>query len=174
MTELETAKEPTKIRLADERDEPEIWKLCQAMHAEQGEHPLDWSRITPAVRMATRHERGIIGVIGEPGDLKGGVFMVLDQVWYSQDWVLREWFNFVKPEARKSTYGKDLIAYAKSTADAVGVELIMGVFSSKQTEAKVRLYKRTPGFEYRGGWFSYIPDRVKLARAAPANMVAAE
>lgn len=172
MTELETAKEPTKIRLADERDEPEIWKLCNLMWEEQPYHPLDWDRVVPAIRMATRHEHGIIGVIGERGELKGATFMVLSQVWYSKEWQLIEYFNFVQPDSRKSTYGKDLISYAKSCADALGVDLMMGIFSNKRTEAKVRLYRRTPGFEYMGGFFNYTPARVKAARAVVPSVAA--
>lgn len=163
------------IRMATTADEPEIWRLCTAMHAEQEtHHQLDWDRIVPTIRLATAHTRGIIGVIGPVGDLKGAVFLVQDQIWFSNSWHLIEYFNYVDAPHRKSNYAKELINYSKACADALGMELFMAVHSNIRTEAKVRLYKRTKGFQLMGAYFRYTPERLKLAQAAPANTIAAE
>ena len=118
--------QPTIIQMADWNDEPEIWKLCEEMQAEQPKHNLNWDRVGAVVRLATRRERGILLVVrGEGSYIKAACLLVLDQVWYSDDWQLVEYFNFVRKNCRKSTYAKDLIAYAKGCADTLGVELIV-------------------------------------------------
>ena len=74
------------IRLADEHDEFEIFKLCSLMHSEQPYHPLSWDKIVPMVRLATQktpERRGIIGCIGERHDLKAAIFLLLEPIWYS-------------------------------------------------------------------------------------------
>lgn len=174
------------IRIAEPHDEFDVFKLLALCHEEQPIHPLAWDKITAFVRLATRKERGIIGVIGERYELKAMVFLVLEEVWWSHDWELRELVNFVHPEHRRSTYGKDLIRFAHRCADRVGVDLTMGVLSGVRTAAKVRLYRRQFGPEL-GVFFVHRPPQVEavlgpiprqsfpdLATAAPANMVAAE
>jgi GNAT superfamily N-acetyltransferase len=171
----------TEIRLADEHDEFEIFKLCSMMHSEQPYHPLEWDRVVPMVRLATSRTRGIIGVIGERHDLKAAIFLLLDQIWYSNDWQLLEFFNYVRPEARRSSYARDLIKYAKTCADSLNVDLTVGVFSNIRTDQKCRLYGRL--IPKMGEFFSYSPPgRVAQKEAAfrelsaqePANLIAAE
>jgi hypothetical protein len=143
------------IRLADEHDEFEIFKLCSLMHSEQPYHPLSWDKIVPMIRLATARTRGIIGVIGERHDLKAAIFLVLEPVWYSDDWQLLEFFNYVREDARRSNYAKQLIYYARNCADQLGVDLTVGVFSNIRTEAKCRLYRRI--VPKMGEYFCYSP-----------------
>lgn len=173
--------QPTEVRLADEHDEFEIFKLCSMMHSEQPYHPLDWDRIVPMIRLATNRTRGIIGVIGERHDVRAACFLVLDQIWYSSDWQLLELFNYVRPDARRSNYAKDLIRYAKNAADTLGIDLTVGVFSNIQTEAKCRLYRRL--LPKMGEFYCYSPEpRIRAMKQAfeeltampAANEVAAE
>lgn len=177
-----TSPDLSHIRLADEHDEFEIFKLCALMHEEQPYHPLSWDKVCPMVRMATRRERGIIGVIGERHDVKAAVFLLLDPIWYSEDWQLLEFFNYVRPDARRSNYAKDLIRYAKRCAEDLKVDLTMGIFSNVRTEAKCRLYRRemTKFGEFYcfrpaalGNWPNVVNAQA-LAEAQPANAVAAE
>ena len=152
MTALVTVQD---IRLADEHDEFEIFKLCSLMHSEQPYHPLSWDKIVPMIRLATARQRGIIGVIGERHDLKAAIFLVLEPIWYSDDWQLLEFFNYVREDARRSNFAKELIGYARTCADSLGVDLTVGVFSNIRTEAKCRLYRRVlPKF---GEFFCYSP-----------------
>jgi hypothetical protein len=145
----------TDIRLADEHDEFEIFKLCSLMHSEQPYHPLSWDRIVPMIRLATSRTRGIIGVVGERHDLKAAIFLVLDQIWYSDEWQLLELFNYVREDARKSTFAKDLIVYAKQCADRLNLDLTVGVYSTIRTQAKIRLYSRM--IPQVGAFFGYTP-----------------
>jgi hypothetical protein len=165
------------VRLAGEADEMSIFNLCSLMHAEQSYHPLAWPKIAAMIRLATQRTRGIIGVIGEPHDLKAAIFMVIEPIWYSDDWQLLEYFNYVRPDARKSHYAQDLLAYGKRCADEIGLDFTCGVFSNIRTEAKCRLYGRM--LPKIGEFFTYRPakqtmDLVRLQQAPPANSVAAE
>lgn len=163
--------EQSPIRLADEDDEFEIFKLCSMMHAEQPYHPISWNKIVPMVRLATRRQRGIIGVIGERHDLKAGIFLLLDPIWYSDDWQLLEFFNYVRPDARHSRYAGDMIRYAKRCADELGVDLTIGVFSNIRTAEKCRLYGRL--VPKMGEFFCYSPPQRIAAMEEARREVAA-
>lgn len=172
------------IRLADEHDELAILDLCRSMWEEQPYHPLNLAKVAAHVRLAIRpgpDRRGILGVIGDRGDLKGAIFLLIDPIWWSDDWQLLEHFNYVRPEYRRMGFAQDLIAYAKSCSDQLGIDLTVGVFSTVRTEAKIRLYRRW--IPQVGAFFMHVPpqrkplvDRIaeteRLARQ-PANSVAA-
>jgi GNAT superfamily N-acetyltransferase len=145
----------SEIRLADEHDEFEIFKLCSLMHSEQPYHPLSWDKIVPMIRLATSRERGIIGCIGERHDLKAAIFLMLEPIWYSDDWQLLEFFNYVRPDARRSNFAKHLLDYGKQCADRLGVDFTCGVFSNIRTEAKCRLYRRM--LTKMGEFYCYSP-----------------
>lgn len=167
-------KDLSHIRLAGPEDEMQIFSLFSLMHAECGLHPLDWPKVAAMIRLATLRTRGIIGVIGEPYDIKAALFMVIEPVWYSSNFHLIEYFNYVRPDARKSTYALDLLAYGKNCAKDLGVDFACGVVSTTRTEAKCKLYRRT--MPKVGEFYLYRPsvDAMRLAGMAPANLVAAE
>lgn len=163
----------THIRLAGEGDEMQIFSLCSLMNAEVGLHQLNWPKVAAMIRLATQRVRGIIGVIGEQHDLRAGIFMVIEPVWYSDDFTLMEYFTYVRPDARKSRYATDLLAYGKQCADELGIDFVAGVFSTTRTEAKCKLYRRT--LPKVGEFFRYHPGTTDpLARLRPANRIAAE
>jgi GNAT superfamily N-acetyltransferase len=168
------------IRLADEQDELGILDMFKMMHAEQPYHPLNLGKVAAMVRLAIRpgsERRGLLGIIGDRHDLKAGIFMLIDPIWYSDDWQLLEFFNFVRPEYRRLGFAQDLIAYAKRCSDQIGLDLTVGVFSNIRTEAKIRLYRRW--LPPMGAFFCYAPPNRKpfvdrIADPQPANRVAAE
>lgn len=163
------------IRLAGEADEMQIFNLCSLMHAEVGLHPLDWPKIAAMIRLATMRTRGIVGVIGEPHDLKAAIFMMIEPVWYSSAFVLLDYFTYVRPDARQSTYATDLIAYGKQCADGLGIDFVCGVFSTVRTEAKCKLYRRV--MPKVGEFYRYQPkpETAELSHLSQtANRVAAE
>jgi hypothetical protein len=167
-------KEPTDlshIRLAGLDDEMQIFNLCSLMHAEVALHDLNWPKVAAMVRLATQRVRGIIGVIGESYDIKAATFMVIEPVWYSDSFVLMEYFTYVRPDARHSTYALDLLAYGKRCGDELGIDYIAGVFSTVRTEAKCRLYRRV--MPKVGEFYRYHPD-TSLLHAPSANHIAAE
>lgn len=179
-TELRSRPPRMPIRLADEHDELAILEMCRLMHQEQPYHPLDLGKVAAMIRLAIQpgpERRGILGVIGGRGDLKGAIFLMIEPIWYSTDWQLLEFFNYVRPDYRRMGFAADLIAYAKRCSDQIGIDLTVGVFSNQRTEAKCRLYRRW--LPQMGAFFCYAPPNRKpfidrLAEMAPANSVAAE
>lgn len=155
----------------------QIFSLFSLMYAEVAQHALSWPKVAAMIRLATQRTRGIVGVIGEPHDLKAAIFMVIEPVWYSDEFFLQEYFNYVRPDARRSTYATDLLCYGKRCAEELGIDFFCGVYSTVRTEAKCRLYRRV--MPKMGEFYRYRPQgemtaRTPLSRAVPANHVAAE
>ena len=157
-------KDLSHIRLAGEADEMQIFLLFSLMHAEVGIHPLSFPKVATKIRLATQRQSGIIGVIGEPHDIKAALLMVIDPVWYSDDFMLQEYFNYVRPDARRSTYAQDLLAYGRYCADALHIPLTCAVTSKPRTEAKCRLYRRM--IPKIGEFFQYRPEPQAIEMAA--------
>lgn len=87
--------------------------------------------------------RGIIGVIGPPGALEAVCGICISDLWYTHEKHLADFLVFVDPEARHSDHAQALLAWMKRQSDLIGLPLMSGVVSTKRTEAKCRLYKRT-------------------------------
>lgn len=142
------------VRIADWNDEPEIIRLLHMMWAEGGMFPLDIEKSREAFAKAFSHKGGIIGVVGDPGNLEAMIFLGIGQYWYTKDDHLGEIFNYVRPDCRRSGHAKDLILFGRSTAEKLGMPLVIGVMSNLRTEGKVLLYKRLLGIPV-GAYFVY-------------------
>lgn len=114
------------------------------------------------IQRAVAQQGAIIGVIGKSDDLRGMILLLIDPVWYSDEFQLLEIFNFVREDSRRSSFARDLINYAKRCADETGLDLTIGVLSNVRMAAKVRLYSRL--LPKGGEFFVYSPSR--LAKAA--------
>jgi hypothetical protein len=102
-------------------------------------------------------QHGVMGVIGEVGKpLEAAVLMRTEPMWYSDKMCLIERAVFVRPEFRSAKGGRAsrLCDFAKKTADELKIPLVIGILSTHQTEAKVRLYRRKFG-EPSGGYWIY-------------------
>lgn len=149
-------------------DEQPIYDMLMQLHAENGAFSVDDARVRLNIKLGTQRQGGIIGVIrGETG-LEASVGMVLDQWWYTEDWCLSERWNFVLPAFRKSDHAQRLIEFSKWCADRLSLPLMMGIISTQQTEAKLRLYRRflTPV----GGFFVYNMPGLKAVDPAAASV----
>jgi hypothetical protein len=135
------------VRIANQSDEDEIMGLLHLMHAEGGIMPLDEMKAKQTFRLAFNRQGGILGVIGEPGDIKAMIFLLISCYWYTSDYHLEELFNFVRPDVRKSpqNYAARLIDFAKSCSDEIKIPLTIGVLTNTRMEGKVRLYRRSLG-----------------------------
>ena len=146
------------VRFGTPSDDEKIFALMRLAHEEQGEHAISHDKVRWRIATATRRQGAAIGVVHGPGsELRGYVLMVIDQIWYSDDYQLLELSNFVHPDHRRSTYAKQLISFAKACADDLKIDLTMGVWSNHRTEAKIRLYRRqlTP----MGAFFVHHPEQ---------------
>ena len=152
------------IRMAGPEDEAGVRQLCIMAHAEQAPHALNIDKTMVLMRMALNRQRGIIGVVGTPDDVRSMILLVVDPIWYSDEFQLLELMNFVHPDHRRSTYAKQMIEFAKKCSRELGLDLTIGVFSNIRTEAKVRLYERQ--LPKVGAFFCYRPSEDTSAKAA--------
>jgi GNAT superfamily N-acetyltransferase len=142
-----------------------VMDASRAIHAEIGQHPLSYPKLAAVIWRGLIRQGAMIGVIGQPEYVKAMIYLEVDDIYYSDDMVLTEKFNFVRPEFRKSDYAKRLIRFAKETAAQTGLDLMIGIFTDKRLEAKERLYNREFPEGRAGVWY-----RHKHAVASPAEL----
>lgn len=130
---------------------------------------MNEDKVRSYLRKAFSREGAIIGVIGTSDNIEGAIYLLIGEFWYSTDKHLEEFFNFVRPEHRKSKHAQGLIAFAKELSDD-SLPLLIGVISTERTAAKVRLYRRQLG-EPIGAFFFYNNRYAHgpAATDAPAN-----
>jgi hypothetical protein len=134
------------IRVATPEDAPGIMDLLRQMHAENGLEPLDEAKVGEFVGQAIARRLAMAGVIGEPGRLEAAIGLFVGSWWYSSALHLEDRWNFVHPDHRVGTsHAANLIAFAKRSAQQMGIPLLMGITSAKRTAGKVRLYERQMG-----------------------------
>lgn len=147
------------VRIATRSDEDEVMRLLTIMHAEGGILPLDEMEARKTFNMAFDRQGGILGVVGEPGDIKAMIFLLISRYWYTSHHHLEELFNFVRPDVRKSkeNYAPRMIEFAKKCANEIGIPLLIGVLTNQRMEGKVRLYRRSLGVP-AGALFVHFPE----------------
>ena len=143
-----------KVRVATLNDEPEILRLLHVMHSESGMMPLDELCAHEFFSRAFEKRGGIIGVLGEPGNIQAMIYLLITRFWYTKEHHLEECFNFVRPDMRKTNHARKLIAFAKECSDTLKLPLVIGVLTNNRMEGKVRLYRRSLGIP-AGAFFVY-------------------
>lgn len=147
---MEPTQKPGNVRLAKRSDEKQIFDLLMILKTENALFQHDDDCVMETIRVATEQRGGIIGVIEENGRLTGTIGLFLERFWYTKDWHVQEFWNFVHPDFRNSnaetearnTYAKDLINFSKWTNEQMGLMLNIGIISTDRTAAKIRLYER--------------------------------
>jgi hypothetical protein len=92
--------------------------------------------------------QGIIGIIGNPGEMiEGAALLRIGQTWYSDEPILEEKAIFIHPDYRSAKGGRAarLCEFSKKASDELGIPLTIGVLSNARTAAKVRMYTRIMG-----------------------------
>jgi GNAT superfamily N-acetyltransferase len=143
-----------EVRIATREDEHEIIQLLHVMHFDNGMMPLDEQCASEFFSRAFNKTGGIIGVIGQHGDIRAMIYLLLTRFWYTSTMHMEECFNFVRPDMRKSDYARTLINFAQKCADEIKIPLIIGVLTNNRMEGKVRLYRRALGIP-SGAFFVY-------------------
>lgn len=162
----------TYARLADPGDEEPLMAMLRTLHGENalrsgtGE-PLKicedkvratlQNAITPGGAVSTAEPSWIVVIdnIDQPGHLEGSVCLSIMEPWYSRETFLAETWNFVLPQFRKSNNAKVLIGFSKALANALKLDLVMGVMSTNREPAKMRLYEKSLGCKPYGGYFLF-------------------
>ena len=145
------------VRVAAPDDRPEIMRLTRLACDEDGQHGYNARKVSEFLDLHYGKRGGMIGVVGDMGiELKAYIFLIVTQVWYSEDYHCQELSLFVAPTHRKSTYARQLMAFLKHTSNTLGLDLTIGVLSNERTAAKVRLYQRQ--FPSAGAFFVHHPN----------------
>lgn len=144
------------VRKASVEDRPGILDMCRENHAENALFGISFPKVEAMIDRAFNRAGMVIGVMGAPTALEAMIVMEISQFWYTDDWCLDEVMNYVRPEFRKSTRAKDMIAWAKRCSDELVIPLVIGVMANERTEAKMGLYQRQLGKPV-GGFFFHVP-----------------
>lgn len=144
------------VRKAMPEDRQQILEMCEENHRENGQFKLAPKKVATMVDRAFNGGGAIIGVVGGHNSIEGMLLLLISQFWYTDDWILEEIQNYVRPECRRSTHAKDMIAFGKRCSDEIGIPLVIGVVSNERTKAKMELYRRQLG-EPVGGYFLHRP-----------------
>lgn len=145
------------VRLADPRDEDGLMELLRELYSENAIFKIDEDCVRSYLHRAFRNESAMIGVIGAPGHIEGALYLVIGQFWYTREKHLEEFFNYVRPEHRRSKHAQSLLAWAKGLSNET-LPLVIGVISNKRTEAKIKLYERQFG-KQAGAFFVFNRER---------------
>jgi hypothetical protein len=154
------------VSLASPADEDDLYQHLLLLHKENGLYTVSERKVRETIRVATEQRGGVIGVIRGDDGLEGSIGMMLDQWWYTEDFCLGERWVFVHKDHRRKPHASRLIDFGKWAASQMGVSLQIGIMSTKQTEAKMRMYQRK--LTQIGGFFMH-PDP-RQASTAGADM----
>jgi GNAT superfamily N-acetyltransferase len=147
-----------KLRLGTPADMSEVMSLAIDAAKENGLVNASQLLLAKTIWPCLNQDHGIVGCIqSKKGErIEGIVVLQVGTLFYSDEPALEEKVVFVHPEYRAAKVGRarKLCEFSKSVADDLGLPLIIGVFSSVETQAKIGLYKRIFG-EPAGLYFLY-------------------
>jgi hypothetical protein len=147
-----------RVRKATQDDADDIYAMLCEMHRENGMFTMSAPRVREILARAFNRGGAVIGVIGPKGKLEASICLLITNIWYSDDFHLEEFWNFVRPDFRKSNNAKELISFAKRCGDEINLPVFIGIMSSIRTQAKIDLYKRQLG-DPIGAFFIHQPRR---------------
>jgi hypothetical protein len=145
------------VRVATPEDIDGVMNLAMMVCKENGIFEPNIQKILFDIWPSLHQEHGIVGVIGEPGNmLEGFVLLRIGQMWYSDSPILEEKTVFIHPKFRRASGGRarKLCRFSKQVADELGLPMIIGVLSSHRSSGKMRLYEGEFG-PPAGGFFLY-------------------
>lgn len=146
----------SRVRRAETGDTDEILAMCREMHAENGMFTMSDRRVKELISRALNKEGAVIGVVGQKGNLEASIYLLITNIWYSEDFHLEELWNFVRPAYRKSDNVEQLVSFAKRCGDEIKLPVLIGIMSNIRTKAKIRKYKRQLG-DPIGAFFLHQP-----------------
>lgn len=145
------------VRVGTPDDLDVIMALAMAGCEENGFVSPSSEKLLYEIWPALHRDKGIIGIISEPGgQAEGAILLRIGNIWYSDQQILEERAVFIHPDFRAASGGRarKLCDFAKKVSDELGLPLTIGVLSNQRTEGKVRMYRRIFG-EPSGAFFLY-------------------
>lgn len=152
-----TEQQELKVWVGKPEDVDAIMELALEACEENGFVAPNPERLLGDIWPALNRDKGIIGIVGVPGEKPhGAILLRIGQLWYSDEPVLEEKAVFINPAYRAAKGGRarKLCEFGKKVADELGIPLIIGVLSNHRTEGKIRMYQRIFG-EPSGAYFLY-------------------
>lgn len=146
-----------KVWVGTPDDVEDIMDLAISACAENGFVQPNPMKLLAEIWPALNRDRGIIGIVGVPGQKPhGAILLRIGNIWYSDDEILEERAVFIHPDYRSAKGGRarKLCEFGKKVADELGIPLTIGVLSNERTEGKVRMYERIFG-KPAGAYFLY-------------------
>jgi hypothetical protein len=156
-----------KVWVGKPEDIDDMMELALLACAENGFVDPNPLRLLGELWPALNREKGIVGMVGVPGEkLQGAILLRIGQIWYSDQEILEERAVFIHPEYRAAKGGRarKLCDFSKKVADELGLPLTIGVLSNQRTSGKIRMYERIFGAP-AGAYFLY-GTRTGAAQAA--------
>lgn len=157
------ASAPSNVVLAKPGDEKAVFDFLLLLAEDNGLFNVDSGKSIDMIMRATHGDKSSIGLIRDyKGTIEAASMLALETFWYSSQWYLSEYFNFVHPLHRKSRHAASLLKFQKDFSDkmskALGqrVGLITGVLTRKRLEPKIRMFQRK--YPQVGALFSYNFD----------------
>jgi hypothetical protein len=145
------------VRIGTPEDVDKCMNLALAACEDNGFVVPNPVRLLNEIWAALNKDHGLIGIIdGENGIAEGAVLLRITTPWYSDTQMIEERGVFVAKEFRSAKGGRArrLCEFSKSTADALGIPLLIGVLSNHRTAGKIRMYERIFG-QPNGAFFLY-------------------
>ncbi len=159
-----TSEYPKNVRIATIADKSKVLDFIRAGHEESAVFSLSEYKINLLAEKALTREAPVwIAVIDSPekNEIAASICIEYCQMWYTEDWHLNELWNNVRKEYRKSSYARDLIAFAKWLSEQANRTLAMGIITNERVEAKMAMYRRK--MPQVGAYFMWnTPDKFAL------------
>lgn len=146
-----------KVWVGNPDDLDDIMELAMAACDENGFVQPNPMKLLAEIWPALNRDRGIIGIVGVPGEKpQGAILLRIGNIWYSDAEILEERAVFIHPDYRAAKGGRarKLCEFGKKVSDELGIPLTIGVLSNHRTEGKVRMYERIFG-KPSGAYFLY-------------------
>jgi hypothetical protein len=159
--------EELKVWVGKPEDIDVMMELATLACDENGFVDPDPVRLLNELWPALNREKGIVGMVGIPGEKpQGAILLRIGQIWYSNQEILEERAVFIHPDFRSTKGGRarKLCDFSKRVADELGLPLTIGVLSNQRTSGKIRMYERIFGAP-AGAYFLY-GTRTGAAQAA--------
>ncbi len=136
------------IRIGTPTDLDDMMDIAMHASEENGFVTKSVSKMLQEIYSALHQHRGMMGIIGVPGEqAEGAVLLRIGEMWYSDDPVIEEKAIFIRPAFRllKGGRARRLCKFSRYVADKMGLPLIIGVLSDQRTAGKVKMYQREFG-----------------------------